>query len=132
MRKRILSLILVFVLICTMSISASAATVTRHGVTSNGIYTGVDARGELSVYTDHSYAVTWCEVDSFVKSTEVHFIFTKLNGEPGKFFGSGRTVASAYNSSGETAINNIRGASLHKVDGGENWGTWGYSLATNL
>ena len=131
MRKRILSFVLVFALVCAMSISVSAGSASVYGETSGSKYNPLETSGELYVYTDHAVAETWCEVDSFVVLTKVYFIHKGENNVDVTYSDSGRTTASAYRTGDLTVLTGVRGSSLHKVES-DDWGNWTYSLNANL
>lgn len=133
MKKRILSFVLVFALVCSMSIGASAASVSKTGKTSGGQIEGLVTSATLEVYTDHAVANTGCEADSgFTIITAVRFYYMDANNAEKSVSNSGRTTASAYKPAFPATPNGIRGESDHYVYTNAVWGNWGCHLGANV
>lgn len=128
MKKRILSFILVCALLCTMSIGASAATVSKTGKTYGGTIGSYDTSAQLYTYSDHVVAETWCEATfgvTFTTSVRLYY-----NGDNNPVRGAGQMTATAYR--GTDILNNIRGESTHVIHAGSNWGIWECDLGANI
>lgn len=134
MRKRILSLVLVFVLICTMSLSVSAASASKTGKTSGGTEGTLNTRAELYVYTDHATATTWCGSGSgSVRKTTVTFNYLNSNNQTSSLSVAGSSTVTAYPGNSANMPTGISGTSQHSVtsEDGE-WGSWSCSLSANV
>ena len=128
MKKRILSFILICALLCTMSIGASAASVSKTGKTQGGTLDYYDTKAWLYTYTDHVFAETWCEATYeiiFATSARLYY-----NGSTTPVETVGQMTATAYR--GTDILNNIRGESTHYVQAGPQWGIWGCNLGANI
>lgn len=128
MKKRILSFILVCAMLCTMSISAAAASAYDVGKTIGGTLDYYDTSAWLYTYTDHVVAETWCETTYeviFTTSAKLYYIGSTTPVET-----VGRMTATAYR--GTDILNNIRGESEHVVQAGAQWGIWTCSLGANI
>lgn len=128
MKKRFLSLILVFALMCTMSICASAATVTKRGPSSGGDDGNLIVTATLSANSNKAYA------SSRVGATNNVQLFTTMNYYYWNIAGHEQAVST----SGTTYVELIcpiagmgrRATSTHELRGGEYWGNWTGYLST--
>lgn len=128
MNKRIITLVLVFSLLCTLSIGASAASASRTGNTVGGTVGSYNTSAHLYTYTDHVVADTGCETYLNVTCSTAVRLYYKGSDQPVRNYGG--TSASVYRST--DVLNNIRGESDHVVNAGSAWGVWNYSLSANI
>ena len=128
MKKQILAFVLVFALLFSMTISASAASASKRGQTSGGILTNLPTSATLNVYTEHATAGTWCELSSCTIST---IAYLHLN-DGRTLTGYGTVSATAVKSTEIDIPNTKNGSSEHNVNGGSQYGVWTASLSANV
>lgn len=128
MKKRILSFILVFALLCSMSICASAAS--WNGNTSGGSRGTVTTSATLYVYSEHAVASTSSGAyDHGILATTVRFHYTNTLNQFATKTASGHASASAYPSDMKDIFSAISADSEHDVNGGSEWGSWHWELS---
>lgn len=133
MRKRILSLILVFALLCTLSISVSATTVSETGVTPYGKEGSWRTRATLGVYTDHAHATTWSGAnDNSVLNTTLRYIYIATDNDEKTMTRTGTAEVTAYPTNMKDALSAISGNSQHSVTGGVTYGNWDCYLEADV
>ena len=134
MNKRVLSLVLIFVLLCTMSISVSAASASTVGVTSGGTLGIVKTKAELNVYTDHATATTWSvNAPGIILNTLLTYHYKDANYENRQLTVTGSATATAYPGIIPNVPSAIRGESVHRVYSLEGeWGSWTSNLSANV
>ena len=125
MKKRIISLILAVVLVCTMCLGASAER--YEGTTNKGIAT----RAILNIGTNSASASSWCDgaTSSMIGTYLEFYYYNTLNEETFKI-GSGSTSAAAQPTDIKPS-GAIRAFSNHIVNGDANIGNWRYSMTVN-
>ena len=125
MKKRIISLVLAIVLVCTMCLSASAASYT--GLTS----ANKQATATLNVGANAASASTQCvgATSSMIGTYLEFYYYNTLNEETFKI-GAGSTSAAAQPNDIKPA-GAIRAFSNHVIDGGDTIGTWRYSMTVH-
>lgn len=128
MKKRILSFVLVFAILCTMTISASASSASSTGETGGGPLGKAPTSATLNVYTEHATAETQCSESGFTYTTSVRLYF--IDGD--SIGNSGGASVSVWKSTGIDIPNTSYAVSYHSVSGNLNYGSWSTSLRANV
>ena len=134
MNTRILSLVMVLVLLCTMSIGVSAASASKTGSTSSGTVGSVSTKAELYVYTDHATATTWStQASGIIRETRLVYTYKNANNQTSYLYATGSSTATAYPGPIPNVPSAIKGESVHRVysQNGE-WGSWTSNLSANV
>lgn len=134
MNKHVLSLVMIFVLLCTMSISVSAASASTVGETSGGTLGIAKTKAELNVYTDHATATTWSgQAQGIILKTELTYFYYNANYQTSRLYATGSSTATAYPGPIPNVPSAIKGESVHRVycPNGE-WGSWTSNLSANV
>lgn len=127
MKKRIISLVLAVVLVCSMCFAASAAT--YYGTT-NGT-TPKQTRAILNIGTNSASASTWCETGgSSILGTYLEFTYINTINEETFKIGTGNASA-AVQPSDIKPSGAVSAFSNHVVDGGSTIGSWRYSMTVH-
>lgn len=128
MKKRILSLILVFALLCTMSIGASAATVSTREPSGGGSDGHLNVTATLSANSNTAYASTRVGTNDNVELyTTLNYYFWNYAGHEQGTGTSGTTYVELLC---PIAGRGRRATSTHEMRGEENWGNWTGHLST--
>lgn len=128
MKRRIITSILAFAIVLSLSVTALASSDSRYGSTSGGTSGSTSTSALLSVNRDAATAKTSAGTsDGLSLATTVNFYFTNTNGQTQTSSNSGSTsvVAGTTNSKG------LRATSQHSVNGGSRWGNWSCSLSAS-
>ena len=127
MKKRFLSLFLVLVLLCSLSIGASAESI--NGDTSGGLYGVLECMGTLTIDKLYATGTTWSswnEEDMWF--TRVTFYYIDGMGNNAYQSGTGRGYASVQPWDIRNHMAAIEATSYHEVDGDSRFGFWSASL----
>ena len=121
MRKRILIFVLDVLVVCALSTSALAKTVTKTGKTGTGSSGTLNTLGSLYIDGSHARAETWAgSNDGVTLETTVNLCYINSNGHEQWVGDSGSDYAIATGD----PMKALRAISTHEVDGGIRWGSW--------
>ena len=126
MKKRIFSFVLVFAMVCAMSISAYAGSAFSSGLTLEGGDMGqLECKATLDVDSSRAYATTWNEARKPELCTTVATLYClDSNGDEVPYTDQGGASVSVW---GEPT-KGVRGASFHGVYGGYDYSSWSCTL----
>lgn len=128
MRKRLWVFVLVILVVCALSTSAFAKTVTQTGRTSSGSSGILYTHASLFIDGSHARAETSAgSSDGATLETTVNFCFINSKGHEQWASDSGSSAASAAGD----PMKAVRATSTHEVDGGSRWGNWTVNLSVN-
>lgn len=126
MRKRIISVVLVFALAFALSISASAGSISDSGITYNPNGLALQAGGNLLVENNYATATTWNSKNlTSLCHTVVTVYYIGSNNSESQVTQQGQASVTALASLPYRAT---RGGSHHLVAGGAEYGSWSCTL----
>lgn len=128
MKKRILSFVLVFALVCAMSMSAFAGSVYDFGYTLGGNSGRLYCEAELKVSKGSAEAETSNSVGNPAMCTTVATLYCRDSaGNEAPYTAQGTSSVTVFGNS-----NGIRGGSHHLVSGGTSYGAWSCTLRADV
>lgn len=126
--KKFLTLALVAVICLSLSIDVFAATASISGDTENGDDGSLETSASLRVDPNRGEATTTCSRPEFVTiGTTINYYFTNSMGHEQ----CNSTTGNRYVIVGGDSGKGTYAKSYHTVNGGEDWGSWSYSLRAN-
>lgn len=129
MKRKILCFVLIYALVCTMSITAFAGSAYDDGytnsITGGGVlycqaYLDVDSSRAYATTTNDQDFISWC-------TTVATIYYLDDNGDEVPETDQGKGSVSVYG----VPTKGVRGGSYHLVSGGSTYGAWSCSLYAN-